>query len=125
MTVHIGLIDDDSSVRRAVSRLLQTHGYFCTTYESGEAALADPAIIRMNCMIVDIQLGGMNGFEFCDQLDSVGASIPHVFITAHLETDLSDYSGRLGKSRLLTKPFEENQLIDSIKTSMNPINFDE
>lgn len=121
VTVRIGLIDDDVSVRRAVGRLLQTHGYSCTTYDSAEAALADPSFLQMNCIIVDIQLGGINGFELCDRLAAIGTHIPHVFITAHVKVDFSAYSRRLGNSLLLTKPFEEEQLIDSIKNSLNPI----
>jgi CheY-like chemotaxis protein len=119
MTIRIGLIDDDASIRRGVGRLLQTHGYVCTTYDSAEAALADPALIQMNCIIVDIHLGGINGFELCNRLDSTGVHIPRVFITAHVDDDLAGYSHRVAHSLLLTKPFEETQLIDSINKSIS------
>ena len=116
--VRIGLIDDDVSVRRAVARLLRTRGYLCVPYQSAEAALEDPGFLRMNCIIVDIQLDGINGFELCDRLDALGVHIPRVFVTAHMESDLSDFAGRLGSSLLLVKPFEENELIASIENSM-------
>jgi FixJ family two-component response regulator len=111
----IGLIDDDLSVRRAIRRLLRTHGYTCQTYESAEAALTDPAFPKIDLAIIDIQLGGMNGFEFCDRLRLLDIHIPHIFITAHLQSDVPD---RLKDSILLAKPFEENALIDSIKKLM-------
>jgi FixJ family two-component response regulator len=116
-TARVGLIDDDLSVRRAVVRLLRTHGYSCAVYESAEAALTDPAFLRMNCIIVDIHLGGMNGFDLCDRLDALEVHIPRIFITAHGRADLPD---RAGDSILLIKPFEENQLIASIKSSLGP-----
>jgi FixJ family two-component response regulator len=121
MMVRIGLVDDDSSVRRAVARLLRTNGYDCVTYDSAEVALTDPALLQMDCIIIDIQLGGMNGFEFRDRLDALGVRIPSLFITAHIGPDLP---GRLGNRVLLVKPFGEDQLIGSIKSSMGPVTSD-
>jgi len=115
--VRIGVIDDDLSVRRAVGRLLRTHGYSCVTYESAESALSDPALVNMNCLIIDVYLGGMNGFEFRDRLDLLGVGIPRLFITADVGSDLP---GRLDDSVLLIKPFEEDQLIASIERLMGP-----
>src|SRR5271156_2058806 len=117
----IGLVHDDLSVRRAGGRLLRVNGYSCVTYESAEVALTDPALLQMSCIIIDIQLGGMNGFEFRDRLDALGVHIPSLFITAHVGPDLP---GRLGDSILLIKPFEEDQLMASIKISMGPVTSD-
>ncbi len=75
----------------------------------------------MNCITIDIQLGGMKGFEFRDRLDSLGVNIPRLFITAHAESDLP---GRLGDCILLIEPFEENQLLASIKSLMGPVTSD-
>jgi FixJ family two-component response regulator len=121
VAARIGLIDDDGSVRRAVARLLRTYGYSCVSYQSAEAALADPTFLQMNCIIVDIHHGGINGFELCDRLDALGVHIPHFFITAHVEYDLADYAGKLGSNLLLTKPFEEDQLIATIESTMKSI----
>jgi FixJ family two-component response regulator len=117
--MRIGLVDDDASVRRAVGRMLRAYGYSCSIYHSGEAALADPEISHMDCLIVDIQLGGINGFEFCDRLHALGFPIPHVFITAHMESDSAQWSALVGNSIVLTKPFEEQQLIASIESSVS------
>src|SRR5271170_3342453 len=106
--IRVGLVDDDVSVRRAVSRLLRINGYSCASYESAEAALNDPEFLQMHCIIVDVQLGGMNGFELGHRLDALDLHIPRIFITAHMESDLPDH---LANSILLYKPFDENQLI--------------
>jgi ribosomal protein L30 len=70
--VWIAVIDDDASVRSGVSRLMRSQDFICTTFESGEAALADPSIRDADCMILDIQLPGLNGFETRDWLEALG-----------------------------------------------------
>jgi FixJ family two-component response regulator len=117
-TVRIALIDDDSSMRKALGRLLCTHGFVCTTYESGEAALADPDLLRMDCLVVDIQLGGINGIELCERVQELGLSIPHVFITACVDRNLPEYPSFMRDSILLVKPIEENDLVESIQRSL-------
>ena len=110
----IGLVDDDFSVRKAMSRLLRSRGSVCVTYESAEAALADPDLVRLNCLILDIELPDMNGFELRDHLIKLGLPIPHLFLTAHTESDFADWNARMGNSLCLRKPVDENQLISVI-----------
>ena len=116
--IRIGVVDDDVSVRRAVSRLLRIHGYSCLSYDSAESALNDPEFLQMNCVIVDVQLGGMNGFELGHRLDALQPRIPRIFITAHMSTDLPDHPE---DSVLLMKPFDDNQLLDLIERSTGPV----
>jgi FixJ family two-component response regulator len=106
--IRVGLVDDDVSVRRAVSRLLRIHGYSCSSYDSAESALNDPEFLQMNCLVVDVQLGGMNGFELGHRLDELQTQIPRIFITAHMTADLPDHPE---DSVLLMKPFDDNQLL--------------
>ena len=110
----IGLVDDDLSVRKAMSRLLRSRGSECVTYESAEAALADPELLRIDCLILDIELPEMNGFELRDHLIGLGSPIPHLFVTAHAESDFADWNVRMGGSLYLRKPVDENQLISII-----------
>ena len=114
-------MDDDLSVRRAVGRLLRTHGYDCMIYDSAEAALSDPDFPRMNCVILDVQLGGISGFELGERLHSLGLSMPQIFITAHVK---SDFPQRSQDTALLVKPFDESQLIDLIKDATGSSSFD-
>ncbi len=110
----IGLVDDDLSVRKAMSRLLRSRGSECVTYESAEAALADPELLQIDCLILDIELPEMNGFELRDHLIELGSPIPHLFVTAHAESDFADWSVRMGDSPYLRKPVDEGQLISLI-----------
>jgi FixJ family two-component response regulator len=111
IATRIGLVDDDLSVRKAMSRLLRSRGSVCVTYESAEAALADPDLLQVHCLILDIELPEMNGFELRDHLIELGSPIPHLFLTAHTESDFADWNIRMGDSLFLRKPVDENQLI--------------
>ena len=116
--VRIALIDDDLSMRKAISRLLRTHGFACLAYESGEAALADPELLSADCLVVDIQLGGINGIELCERVKALGVSVPHVFITAHVGRNIPEYHLLADDSILLIKPFDESDLVESIQQSL-------
>lgn len=111
----ITLVDDDASVRSSVSRLVRSHGFTCTAIESGEMALADPLIGQSDCMIMDVQLAGMDGFETRDRLQAKGMQIPTIFITAHSEFDSPEWVARMKGSRCLSKPFEERELMGAIQ----------
>jgi FixJ family two-component response regulator len=110
--MRVGLVDDDLSVRRALSRLLRTHGYDCMSFDSAEAALSDPDFRQMNCVILDVQLGGMGGFELGKRLQSLGFYMPQIFISAHIKSDFPHHSQ---PTAVLIKPFDESQLIDLIQ----------
>lgn len=77
--------------------------------------MADPALREMSCLVIDIQLGGMNGFDLCERLDALHLGMPRIFITAHAESVLPNH---LRQCALLIKPFGEHQLIDSIEKSL-------
>ncbi len=112
--IKIALIDDDASVRSGVSRLLRSHDYACTAYDSAESALADPRLSDMHCLVVDVQLSGMSGFALRDRLVQDGLEVPCLFITAHAETDSAEWIRSLGPNPCVIKPFDESQLLRAI-----------
>jgi FixJ family two-component response regulator len=118
-TLRITLVDDDASVRSAVSRLLRSNNYTCKTYESAEGALADPEFTRADCLVLDVQLSGMNGFALRDRLRDMGNPTPCLFITAHPATGSPEWNHAIGDSPCLTKPFEEVQLLTAIDGLLN------
>jgi FixJ family two-component response regulator len=113
--IKIALIDDDSSVRKAVSRLLRSHDYACNVYESAESALGDPGLGNMQCLIIDVHLSGMSGFALRDQLHSAGINIPSLFITAHADSDSPDWVRSMKDTLWLQKPFDGRQLLSAIE----------
>jgi two-component system response regulator FixJ len=113
--IHIALIDDDSSVRKAVSRLLRSHDYACSVYESAESALADPALSSMQCLVIDVQLSGMSGFALRDRLQQSGIRIPSLFITGHADLSAPEWAQSIGTTPCVQKPFDEVQLLSVIE----------
>jgi FixJ family two-component response regulator len=110
----VAVVDDERSVLSAVSRLLRSHDFECVTYESGEVALADPKLFTVSCIVMDIQMHGIDGFELRDRIRAMGSTIPCFFITAHVLTDSAEWNRRVGGTPYLLKPFDESQLISTI-----------
>jgi FixJ family two-component response regulator len=79
----IAIIDDDESFCRSSVRLLRATGLRSVSYLSAEAFLADPVGRRFDCLLVDIQLGGMSGLELLRKLSDEGCRTPVIFVTAY------------------------------------------
>jgi FixJ family two-component response regulator len=81
--LYVAVVDDDESVRRALSRLLQQAGMQPIGFASGEDFLADSLREHFRCLLVDVRLGGMSGIELQRQLIAEGAHQPIIYITSH------------------------------------------
>jgi FixJ family two-component response regulator len=102
----IAVIEDDEGVRRALARLLRATGYTVQTYGSAEEFLTTGRASPADCLIVDVYLGAMNGFELHAELTATGSAPPTVFVTAHDEP--------VGDRICLRKPFEDGTLLETI-----------
>ena len=81
--ITVAVVDDDASLCRALGRLLRGWGMQAVTYPSAEAFLEDAHAPRLDCLVLDIQLGGMSGFELTEELRTSGSCLPVIFITGH------------------------------------------
>jgi FixJ family two-component response regulator len=86
--IYIAVVDDDESICRSLSRLLRAAHFQPITYPSAETFLADTKHPRFDCLVLDIQLGGMSGLELSQRLAAVKDATPVVFITAHDEPEV-------------------------------------
>ena len=117
--VRIGIVDDDASILRALSRLLGAAGFTVQTFGSGEELLASPQLDRFNCLVLDVHLTGLSGFEVQDRLAQRRPSIPIIFITAHDDAATRERARRMATSQYLRKPFDEQSLIAAIHTALS------
>lgn len=117
--VTIGIVDDDLSVRKGLSRFLRSAGWRVDTFSSAEECLASPQLLSIGCFIIDVHLGGMNGFEFLRHLDDAGSRPPAVFITAHDEAVTREALTNAGSPICLRKPFAPDALLSSIQSVLH------
>jgi FixJ family two-component response regulator len=81
--IYVAVVDDDENLCRSLARLLRAAGFQPITYASAEAFLADTKHPQFDCLVLDIQLGGMSGIELAQRIAAEGRHTPVVFITAH------------------------------------------
>src|SRR5512147_1570318 len=79
----VAVVDDDPSILRALQRLLGATGFSVKTFGSGEELLASEDLDRFHCLVLDVHLNGLSGFDVQDHLADMSRRIPIVFITAH------------------------------------------
>lgn len=114
----IHIVDDDPSVGRALSRLLRSHGLHCQVFTSAPESLAEASRSEASCLIIDVHMPRMNGYDLARQLADVSPEIPVIFITAQ-----ADEAGRWQAATetavgLLIKPFTEDQLIGALEQAL-------
>ncbi|MDQ8029990.1 MAG: response regulator [Brevundimonas sp.] len=108
-------MEDDDSLRIAMSGLLDSLGYRVTTYASAEAFLDDPEGSRSDCIITDIQMPGLSGIELKQRLDRLGVTTPVIMVTARTEAVLHARARASGAICVLQKPFQEADLVRCIE----------
>jgi FixJ family two-component response regulator len=114
-TFTVYVVDDDESIRRALKRLLRSVGYHTLTFGSAEAFLEFPLGENEGCLVLDVRLPGMTGFELQEKLSLQGAMVPILFMTAHDNPQWQERAKKAGAVAYLKKPFLEQQLFDAIR----------
>src|SRR5260370_26485906 len=119
----VTIIDDDESIRRALCRLIKSLGINVETFGAAEEFLqrsqpkADD-LVRTRCLILDVHLPGMSGFELQKRMNAGAKNVPIVFITAYLDDQARDQALRAGAIAFLCKPFEEQVLLDAVQEAL-------
>jgi FixJ family two-component response regulator len=117
----ISIVDDDLSVRRALSRLVRIAGYAVESFASAREFLASAPRGRTACLVLDIHLnGGMSGFDLQERLVADGVTIPTIFITAHGDARTRERVTQSGVAGFLLKPFGDQALLDLIRKETCP-----
>lgn len=116
----ISIVDDDPSVRRALNRLVGSAGYLVETFASAGAFLGSSPSTRTACLVLDIYMEGMTGFELQDKLEADRLAIPIIFITAHDDHATRERIERSGAAGYLGKPFDGQALLDAILRVAGP-----
>ncbi|TMA88705.1 MAG: response regulator [Deltaproteobacteria bacterium] len=117
----IAIVDDDESVCHAIKGLVRSLGMEADTFASGQEFIgfieAMPSR-RFNCVILDVQMPGLNGLDVQERLKRLGNRFPIIFLTAHDEVSVRERALAAGAVAFLRKPFAAELLIKTLRAAV-------
>ena len=112
------VVDDDASVREALSDLFQSVGLMVEVYASAQDFLKNERPEGPGCLVLDVRLPGKSGLDFQQELSAANINLPIVFLTGHGDIPMSVRAMKAGAVEFLTKPFREQDLLDAVQTAI-------
>jgi FixJ family two-component response regulator len=116
----ISIVDDDASIREALKSLMRSVRFDVDAFASAEEFLASEHLDGTACLILDLYLPGMNGFELQNRLNVEQRGIPIIFITAHADEASRQRALSAGAIDLLSKPVRRDALFKAIESAIGP-----
>jgi len=114
----VAVVDDEESVRRALERLLRSAGIETETFSTGGAMLEDLARRKPDCIVLDLHMPGMSGFEIQAALAERGLRIPVVVLTGHDTPGSSERVTAGGAAAFLRKPVDGAVLLAAVDAAV-------
>lgn len=115
-TPHVTILDDEPAFGRALGRLLREHGFEVDLFSDGPSFFAAQTDAPSDCLLLDLDMFGMNGFSVLEQLESsLSKQTPVIVITGCDFPGHRERARRLGANVFLTKPVDEAPLLDAIR----------
>ena len=114
----ISIVDDDESIRRTTTFLIESFGFRAASFESAEDFLKSFRLHETSCLIVDVQMPGMSGLQLQSHLAAAGYRIPIIFITAYPDARSRTQALAAGAVDFLNKPFGEEALLSGIRSAL-------
>ncbi|QFS96562.1 Response regulator protein TmoT [Labrenzia sp. THAF191b] len=114
----VAVIDDDESLRNAISSLLRSVGMRVSTFATADLFLNRAVLGDTDLIITDIHMPGMSGIELKDRLDDLDCQVPVIMITAKTEQNLLDRAEASGAYSVFRKPFDTDDLLNTIEQAL-------
>ena len=112
------VIDDDESMRRALTNLFQSVGLKVEVFGSAPEMLRSKLPDVASCLVLDIRLPGLSGLDFQTELAKANIHIPIIFMTGHGDIPMTVRAMKGGAVDFLTKPFREQEMLDAVVTAI-------
>ena len=112
------IVDDDRSVQSAVKDLLESAGLSALCFGLAEEFLESDQQNQTACLVTDIRMPGISGFDLQAKLEAEGYRIPIIFITAHDDAKTKMRAMKAGAIELLTKPFDDEVLLEKVRAAL-------
>jgi FixJ family two-component response regulator len=113
------VIDDDASMRHAISRLLHAIGLTVRAFGSAREFLSTRLPDIPACVVLDIRLPGLSGLDLQREMVERGIHVPVIFITGHGDIPMSVQAMKAGAVEFLTKPFRDQELLDAVRSGIH------
>jgi FixJ family two-component response regulator len=113
------VVDDDPSMRDALTSLMRSVGMSVQAFESASAFLASKRPDLPSCLVLDVRLPGLSGLDLQRELLDAGEQIPVIFITGHGDIPMTVRAMKAGAVEFLPKPFREQELLDAIGQALH------
>jgi FixJ family two-component response regulator len=112
------VVDDDESMRRSLATLLRSVGLDARVFSSPQEFMRAERPDAPGCLVLDVRLPGMSGLAFQEQLAKEGIGLPIIFISGHGDVPMTVRAMKAGAVEFLTKPFDDQVLLDAIHASI-------
>lgn len=112
------VVDDDQSLRTALSRLLGSVGLVAETFPTSEDFLQSVEPARPGCLLLDVRMPGASGLDLQRVLAGRGYDLPVIFLTAHADVALTVRAMKAGALDVFTKPFDDQTLLDAVQRAL-------
>jgi len=119
----VAVLDDEPQMRTALTRLLRTHGLQVEAYGTGEELLASLANHSPSCLLLDLHMPGLTGFDVLEALAAAKRTLPVIVLTGHDKAGNQERVSALGAVAYLLKPLDESALLAAIlkATALKPL----
>jgi FixJ family two-component response regulator len=112
------VVDDDTSMRDSLRRLITSVGFKVEVFASARAFLDGRRPDAPGCLVLDVRLPGLSGLDLQRELVETDAELPIIFLTGHGDIPMSVRAMKAGAVEFLTKPFREQELLDAIRSGI-------
>jgi FixJ family two-component response regulator len=113
------VVDDDAGMRASIAGLLKSAGLRAESFGAAEEFVRSNRPDVPSCLVLDVSLPGINGLEFQHKLADAGIQIPIIFITGHGDIPMTVKAMKSGAVEFLTKPFDDQDLLDAIQQALD------
>jgi FixJ family two-component response regulator len=113
------VIDDDASLREALSSLFRSVGLQVKTFASAPDFLQSTLPDAPSCLVLDVRLPGLSGLDFQSELAKANVQIPIVFMTGHGDIPMTVRAMKAGAVEFLTKPFRDQDMLDAVQIALD------
>ena len=115
----ISVVEDDQFFRESMRRLMRSLGYSVEAFPSAADFLASPRLVETACLIADVHMPAMTGFELYTHLIAAGYAIPTILITAYPDDDVRARALSDGVVCYLRKPIDETRLVRCLRAALH------